>query len=61
MDTENLTPPKSVSEMLRVTSSHVTNLSQLGEFLIKVADEVAGMEATIAQLQERITELEGKS
>lgn len=55
--TENTNPP-TVSQMLRITSGHVSNLSQLSTFLESVAEEVDKMEQVIAQLQARVAELE---
>lgn len=59
MTTEN-TPEPTVSEMLRITGGHVGNMAQLATFLERASEEVAKMEQTIAQLQQRVAELEGQ-
>lgn len=57
MTTENTNEP-SLSEMLRITGGHVTNLAQLATFLERASEEVSKMEQAIAFLQQRVTELE---
>jgi ubiquinone biosynthesis protein UbiJ len=51
--TENLTPP-SVPEMVRMTGNNTA------EFMKQVADHIDKLESEIANLQQRVTELEGK-
>ena len=52
MGTENLTPP-SISDMLRITGVNTAT------FMEQVADHIDKLEASVVELQKRISELEG--
>jgi ABC-type Zn uptake system ZnuABC Zn-binding protein ZnuA len=53
MGTENLSPP-SIADMLRITGSNTAT------FMDQVAEHIDKLEASVVELQKRITELEGQ-
>ena len=53
MGTENLSPP-SIADMLRITGGNTAT------FMDQVAEHIDKLEASVVELQKRITELEGQ-